>query len=395
MFLIIMARPRTPKIKVLAAAALRAEGWSLKQIHAHLRVPLSTLARSLKDMEGKYIITRATFLREKLTPAERAELPRYLPHPDMMDELRAFTETHDVEMPDIRVLSTPTRATTARAWAERLKQFGSEAAPYLHGLLRQARICGVSWGETVMSVVESLPAALPGAPTRRRAITFVPVVGDVIEKEPTKASASNLAERLDERMNGDYQHAHSSSLRAVPAVISPDHNATNAEAIREFVNRGAGFRKVFGTPKQGSGPVPLIDRLEMLLTSVGPVDRPLGWLGAGLLNAVGLPRAQMKDLIVGDVSGVLLRRQKGGEEYASRFDRIRACWTGIREKHIDACQQRARRSGKPGVVVVALGATKAPTVAELIRRGLCRHIFVDQELFDAMSKMLASDRGVR
>jgi hypothetical protein len=46
-------------------------------------------------------------------------------------------------------------------------------------------------------------------------------------------------------------------------------------------------------------------------------------------------------------------------------------------------------------VVVALGATKAPTVAELIRRGLCRHIFVDQEIFDAMSKMLASDRGVR
>jgi hypothetical protein len=196
-------------------------------------------------------------------------------------------------------------------------------------------------------------------------------------------------------MNGNYQHAHSFSLRAVPAVISPDHDAAKAETIREFVNRGAQFRRVFGTPGRESGPVPLVDRLEMLLTSVGPVDRPLGWLGAGLLNAVGLPRAQMKSLIVGDVSGVLLRRQDGGGEYASRLDRIRACWTGIREEHIESCQQRARRSGKPGVVVVALGAIKAPTVAEIIRRGLCRHLFVDQDLFDAMSKMLASDRGGR
>ena len=42
----------------------------------------------------------------------------------------------------------------------------------------------------------------------------------------------------------------------------------------------------------------------------------------------------------------------------------------------------------PGVVVVALGKNKAAAVAEIIRLGICDHLFIDKDLSEHLKKTL-------
>jgi DNA-binding transcriptional regulator LsrR (DeoR family) len=132
----------------------------------------------------------------------------------------------------------------------------------------------------------------------------------------------------------------------------------------------------------------LINKIDMLLTSVGPPDRPLGWLGDDLLRAVGLKRAQVAQLVEGDISGVLLPRQGRDIKLDGHLEKIRGAWTGITMDDLKRCHERAQRNGMPGVVVIALGKNKATAVAEVIRLGICDHLFIDRELSENLKKAL-------
>jgi DNA-binding transcriptional regulator LsrR (DeoR family) len=68
-------------------------------------------------------------------------------------------------------------------------------------------------------------------------------------------------------------------------------------------------------------------------------------------------------------------------------------WTGVKIKQLENCALRARDGGPPGVIVLAIGASKAPVVHAAVRRGLIQHLFMDQDLADRLEQICtASDR---
>ena len=122
----------------------------------------------------------------------------------------------------------------------------------------------------------------------------------MLEGPPRKASASNLAHQLDEIVNGDLRHTHSHWLAGVPSRMpSPQpgvkDSLTQAEcaAVSKYIRRLPGYRKVFGSDSESAAPerTPLIERLDMILTSCGPKERPLGYGGVQDLRSSDSPCA--------------------------------------------------------------------------------------------------------
>ena len=67
---------------------------------------------------------------------------------------------------------------------------------------------------------------------------------------------------------------------------------------------------------------------------------------------------------------------------------IRDHWSGISMEALVDCARRARAKRRGGVLVLALGARKAPVIYECLRRGLISQLIVDSDLADALGRIL-------
>ena len=60
----------------------------------------------------------------------------------------------------------------------------------------------------------------------------------------------------------------------------------------------------------------------------------------------------------------------GRVEHEAQAIRIEERWTGIREHQMQRCAEQALQQGTAGVIVVAVGADRAESVCESVKRGL-------------------------
>lgn len=229
------------------------------------------------------------------------------------------------------------------------------------------------------------------SPLRKgKPIQFILLCGEPLGNSPTRFSSSNLASQLDVLINGGTRIP--LSLAAVPALIPKDFSRAEVNAIRKLISRVDAHREIFGGPNQESARREcLIDNVDTILTSIGSSATALAFGDDEFVKTAGITREDLQKLVIGDIGGVLFPRPHLGAGEQAALDQIVARWTGITEKHIKYCIDRARHDKTPGVIVVAIGESKATIVYECVKRGLVNHLVIDQDLAKKLESVVDTD----
>ena len=162
--------------------------------------------------------------------------------------------------------------------------------------------------------------------------------------------------------------------------------------MRHYISLLPGYRKVFGA-QPGSPPLkdsetPLIDRADLILTSCGPKERPLGYGGVQELHAAGLSLIEARRMLVGDISGYLLKNP-GVKDREGRIQAINDRLVSVDMLgKLRACSARARAGRGAGTVLCCIGANKVETVLEIARLGLASKIVLDLDLANELLRRL-------
>lgn len=146
-----------------------------------------------------------------------------------------------------------------------------------------------------------------------------------------------------------------------------------------------------GTPHK-----PLCAQLDGIVAAVGDANAPLVFGPEGLY--AGVRQDWFLEHTVGDIASVQLLRGEPPLEakpahrtvaplVRQQFERFQSRWMGVTERHIRACADRRRAGKGVGVVVLAVGRSRAEVVLECIRRGLVNHLFADYSLLEAIQQL--------
>jgi DNA-binding transcriptional regulator LsrR (DeoR family) len=378
------------------------EGAGNDEIASRLGIGTYEVSKRKKEAEQEGLLEPAIpTLTSSWNSGMYREAAEAVGPPQLMDHLSEAASRGLLVAPaSVRVYSTPDVG--AADWPARLDQLGHRCAAWIRSLIWRAQIVGVSWGGTLEGVVTGIER-LPRRARRGQPIWMIPVCGEPLGRLPDRSSASALAQRLDQAINGDRRH--SLSLSAVPFLIPIDfhgaadpHSADEVAVVKKLIARVPAHAMIFGgsspdrrrskTPTAGP---PMADRVSMVLTSVGPQEHPFGYGGEEFLRSAGFKAAQLPQLALSDVSGLLLEREDLSPGQRKLAARIECHWTGISMERLKLCAQRARKQRKaPGVVAVAAGASKATVVIECMRRGLLNHLVIDDDCEHEMRVRLQS-----
>jgi DNA-binding transcriptional regulator LsrR (DeoR family) len=384
-------KKKETEIDIVAAAYLAGEGKLQKEIADQLNLSQTLVSRMLAKAKNLYWREEVTFLRDKIDAQTSRELLDRIGRNDLARRLSELSQRHASRPgPVLRVFGGEKGANDkARSF-----QFAREAAPYVKGLLERAGTCGVTWGGMLGHVLEALRTLAIPAPWKQPNLEIVPLCGEPLGDEPTTFSSSSISHELGKLVNGDHYNAR--YIGMVPAFL-PDFEEEEIHTIWKLIGLVNHYVEIFGTPESKPGPVPpLAERLDMILTSVGPASEPLGFLKGRLLATGKVTTEELKDLIVGDIGGVCIERAHLSKRPMGRLESVTKRWTGLKFKHLDACAARAAEAraaqqdpltGMPGVVVVSRGAKRAELVYEAVKRGLVNHLVIDQELAEELEKM--------
>jgi DNA-binding transcriptional regulator LsrR (DeoR family) len=151
------------------------------------------------------------------------------------------------------------------------------------------------------------------------------------------------------------------------------------------------YQTIFGPPASADA-VPLADQLDTLITSVGSFNE--GWEEfKDEMSKVGVPTARLREVAVGDLGGVLLpKRTPSAAEQAkvhAAVPAIAGTWTGLTLAQCQRIARQAVHTERPGVVVVAIGASKKEMVLAGVEQGLINALIIDHDLAMALGNMLA------
>jgi DNA-binding transcriptional regulator LsrR (DeoR family) len=385
-----MANPRrtTKDLNAQIAAFLRGE-HRLKQgeIARLLDVSQSLVSRLLKraDQRG-WLKVEYRFQSTGLTADRLAYLRRFLEPKGLMESLKGVHSRTGVRVRELRVVNSGGRGTSRRVLDSRIRHFGLQAAGRVGELIRQSDVFGVTWGTTVSHVVEGI--ATGPLPQAGRSTRFVPVCAEPLDQASNKDTSSHLVRQLHDLFQPDTPLP--PSLTGVPALIPRSFRGTDARGIRKFVEHAASYREVFGSRS------PLIEKVDSLLTSVGPSRRPMGFMYEELLRAGSTPSkkltaAALTALVAGDIGGVLLPRRDLTAAERREVHRLNAMSTGVTLTHLERIARDADSTRRPGVIVVSLGgADRAEIIAEAVRWGLINELIVDQQLVEALTRVLSN-----
>lgn len=387
-----MARsiPEESQLNLYAASYLFAQGERAVDICAQLDLEPPKVARlRSRAIAQELLEVRPPVLGPRFTAEmERAALALLQPDP-LSKKLRAAEDKKLLRAPvTIRVYPSASRGTAPSDWDLRLKEFGRECARHVADLLPRTGHIGVSWGASLDAVVTGIEElALPKRVSGEQ-LHFVPTCGEPLGRVPDKASASNMAGRLDTAINGSRRH--SFSLSGVPFLIPIDfgdvplgEGPSETAVVRKLIARVPAHAQIFGgTPggaKRDPRGGPLAGRLSMILTSISPEGLPFGHGAGEYLASAGVDVEKLRMAALGDISGVVLPRP--GRAGHPLLTKISSHWTGISMEQLESCAARTGEAGdRFGITVVAIGAAKAACVLESLRRGLVTHLVIDSDL---------------
>jgi DNA-binding transcriptional regulator LsrR (DeoR family) len=217
-------------------------------------------------------------------------------------------------------------------------------------------------------------------PRSRKPKRVVPLCGEPLAGALTDTSASHLAARLAEETRGSRRYA--SSLHNVPALIPVDMPPGVVDGVYKLLARIPGYVEIFGAPDPRAleGPRARL-AIDTVLTSISTDDQPWGSRNGALLASAGIDAKELRQLAVGDIGGVLLPAP--GKSAA--VTRLMRNWTGVGLADL----QRTASAGR--LLVVAMGANKARVLREVLRRGLCTHVIIDEQLLFALERLIVQE----
>lgn len=387
-----MSRPRviTSHTRQIIAL-LHTEGKNNKEISAVLKLSESAVSKAIRECYDDGLLS-IRFRSDGLSAddMERLRAEAGLKN-HFTEQLRGLAKDSSavVTEPEVMVFDSGSTEATVRGWASRLETFAKPVAPELLKLILRARIVGTSWGRSLATMVRAmreLPAGQAHPP-----IQFIPLCGEMLEGPPRKTSASSLAYRLDEIVNNDSAHLHGHWLAGVPSHLPIHFAKPKAAIIAEYIRSLPAYRAVFGE-QQKPRQVPLVDRVDMILTSCGPQDRPLGYDAARWFASTGIAEKEARAYIAGDISGNLLRNSRASGKASAKVERkiarVNEAWLGASLDHLRGCARRALDGQLPGVVLCCIGANKAGTVREIVHLGLANRILLDWDCWTQLEKIL-------
>ena len=327
----------------------------------------------------KYLIVTERFAEEQFSADWIQQMDELLAPPALSEALRVYCDTHGYIQPNIRVFESGSGQTES-AMMHRRNRFGRTASGRLAELLAKANTVGVAWGRTIRALVDGVAASNRLVDSSHK-IEFLPVCAEFVKLTQRGYSASRLAELLDDIYNDG--KGETVSLTGFPAFIPRAYDADMQRSIRQLVSDTPSHAHVF------SGNDPLVARMDMLISSVGSSDRPLIGALEELMHAGQVSAEQIGELIVGDLSGILIPREGLSPTDHALVEDLNRMWTGLQIEHVrDLAARAANDPQVAGVVIIALQAERGDAILELIRSGLVNELIIDHAAADRLFELL-------
>jgi DNA-binding transcriptional regulator LsrR (DeoR family) len=389
-----MRPPRTNRLIAASVALLKCRKVPQAAIAKRLHLGEATISRLLKDGgEAAKYIKPPEFDWSMVDAAERAELRSI----DDVDAVSALLTERLANIPnrlparlDATVVLTRTRASGDDAHRSALPDdFYDGAVRAVWELLTPANVIGITWGQTLYEFLKAArKARLAARYSDDQQPMIIPLCGESLEgTRPSTLSSSSLTlefgQILTSRPVSDYL-----SLSMIP-VFLPGPDAFSDEevrAVRKLLTYSPPYTRIFGTDPAGNAR-PLVEQLDIVITSISREGRTFGVGDHPDFTWKTLQLGAFEHLAIGDLAGIpLARADASAEDLASLSER----WTGLQEKHLRLCAERASAAvnAPAGVIVVGTGRERAACVLEAVRRGLVNHVVVDEDLGHALIEQL-------
>lgn len=285
------------------------------------------------------------------------------------------------------------------------KDISRAAASYMAHRFSALTHVGVLPGRTVRSLAGSLRHY---AGLTQSGITFVPLTGlpYFLEGEyPIELSATEVAKSFARAVNltARTQSGKSKELidiNSIPICIPKNHknseriNSAEIKTLKHFFTELPNYNRVYGD-REGQGG--LMAEVEMVVTSVGAVDRGSPWYGNYLKNTIGLSskRGDPLDIaryVAGEIGCVFLPLPGGSRSQrsaAEHLEEVETRWiAGPRLGDLQRMADRLPEAGKPGVIVIAHGAAKAEVLYSAIQHRCVNEVIIDLPLADRLKSMV-------
>jgi len=389
--------PETDRRAELAAYLAGELKLSHKEVAGRMSISASNVSRLLSRAArlGCYVerVVR-DFVPQGVTPHRLEQLRTPSEAQRLVEALASIRTDTGVGVRSVRVFPGGARHTGGGAFDEQhLVEFGRWAAPHVAGLIGHCDVVAVTWGTTISRIIDGIE--LQATPHVERARTIVvPVCAEVEDFAGKPQSSSVLASRLQEVMSGG--GGERPMLTRIPAFIPRRFLDTERErGVREMIGASPSYCRIFGgagrkgrRSADGGG---LVARASMLLTSVGSAEHPVGLNYNELLDAGDITPKKLKQLVVGDIGGILIHRLGKGTT-ADEVLQLNRMWTGLQFDALKSLAVTAQMAApppfKPGVVVACCGRNRAEILEAVVRRGLVNELILDDDAAIALHERL-------
>ena len=308
-----------------------------------------------------------------------------------------------------------------------------------------ARRIGIGWGRHIRALHDAMKAVRPRDTGGGRPLDFIPLMGarnqmlcekgDTVYTNPYALSSNELAFDFDRLFNtgrppDEALERHIPGINFIPFDESSDAGKKTGTAAKKGPGPANRPRKRFPFVKHLTGkelaaeradledlrqslfgafpayvetfglngvpPKPLCAQLDGIIAAVGDAKAPLVFGPEGMY--AGVQQDWFLAHTVGDIASVQLLRGEPPLDakpvrpavdslVRQQFERFQSRWMGVTERHIRKCADRRRAGNGVGVIVLAVGSSRAEVVLECIRRGLVNHLFADYSLLDAIRQL--------
>lgn len=384
---------RHTELDKLTAAFLAAEGVKQTAIAGILGISQAAVSRLLAQARETHLRQELRFLEDKVSPEVMEQIRRRVSRRPRSEALhRISMHFAHVRGPSLRVF--PCTAPPGEM-QQRMTELSRLAARTVRDLILRCRCFGVTWGGMVSRLAAAMRELSLPAPWVEDLIEVIPLSGEPLGDSPTTYSSSSIAHLLGQVLNGETYNAR--SLAMVPAFVPDRFEPEEIAGVWRLIGLVKSHAEIFGPHgNRPAGQSALAGRVDMILTSVGPAERPLGF-GKGTLFATGKVTIEdLRQLVLGDMGGVCFPKPRLTAKQTARLEAVAGRWTGLTKEHLVPCAQRAfaQRSpfvGPPGVVVISVGRERARFLLESIKLGLINHLIVDDELQDELDQTVKRD----
>jgi DNA-binding transcriptional regulator LsrR (DeoR family) len=385
--------PRTvhdeTQLDMLTAAFLVGDGMKQIDIARVLDMSQAAVSRLLAQARKTYLQEEVRFLREKVPPETMKQIVQRSSRHSLAIRLDGIARSAaGVRGPVLRCF--PCSAPPDPAM-ERMTELSRLASSWIREMILRCTSFGVTWGGMLSRVVVAQRALSVAPPWKSAPIDVIPLSGEPLGDSPTTYSSSSIAHELGIIINGDAYNAR--SLAMVPAFVPDGFSPSQTAGVWRLIGLVKSHAEIFGphNASKSSGDA-LASRLDMILSSVGPAERPLGFGKGRLFETGNLKVQELRRLVVGDMGGVLFPRERLNAQQKAKLDAVATRWTGLTVDHLQRCSRRAHDQpdpfgGPPGVVVVCIGRERAPFLIEAIKQGIINHLIIDDELQEELDRL--------